>query len=370
MKKSFVLLLLCISILLSGCDLWMDGYYYNVQPHLEDDVRQDQGSIEAGSYADLKAAVIELVEDCGQKAVIYFKTLTQAQLRTYMENVIRDVKYSNPIGAYAVDEITYEIGTTGGMPAVAVEVTYLHSRSEILRIKQVKNMDTAIQLIAAAVEDCDAGVVLKVEQYEAVDIAQRIQDYVEENPDDCMETPQVSAVTYPESGFQRVVEITFTYQTSREVLRDMQNYVGPVFSASDLNVRGEEEESVKFSRIYSFLMERSDYQLETSITPAYSLLRHGVGDSKAFANVYAAMCRRAGLECQTVAGTREGEAWFWNLICEDGIYYYVDLLQSNSLGKMQRLTEEDMQGYVWDYTAYPPAGAPEPEPTETTAPGA
>ena len=153
MKKPFVLLLLCISMVLSGCDLWMDGYYYHVEPHLEDNVRQDQGSIEAGSYADLKAAVIELVEDCGQKAVIYFKTLTQAQLRTYMENVIRDVKYSNPIGAYAVDEITYEIGTTGGMPAVAVEVTYLHSRSEILRIKQVKNMDTAIQLIAAAVEE-------------------------------------------------------------------------------------------------------------------------------------------------------------------------------------------------------------------------
>ena len=370
MKKTFILLLLCVSILLGGCDLWMDGYYYNVQPHLEDDVRQDQGSIEASSLTDLKTAVIELVEDCGQKAVIYFNTAPQAQLQTYMESVIRDVKYSNPIGAYAVDEITYEIGTTGGMPAVAVEITYLHSRSEILRIKQVRNMDTAIQLIAESVEGCDAGIVLKVDQYEALDIAQRIQDYVEQNPDTCMETPQVNVATYPQSGFERVMEVTFAYQTSREVLRDMQNYVGPVFTASDLNVRGEEEESVKFARIYSFLMERSDYQVETSITPAYSLLRHGVGDSKAFANVYAAMCRRAGLDCHTVAGTRDGEAWFWNLICEDGIYYYVDLLQSNSLGKMQRLTDADMQGYVWDYTAYPATGAPEQMPMETTAPGA
>ena len=44
-------------------------------------------------------------------------------------------------------------------------------------------------------------------------------------------------------------------------------------------------------------MERYDYRIETSITPAYSLLRHGVGDSRAFAVVYAAMCQQAGLEC-------------------------------------------------------------------------
>ena len=112
-------------------------------------------------------------------------------------------------------------------------------------------------------------------------------------------------------------------------------------------------------------MERTDYQLETSITPAYSLLRHGVGDSKAFAMIYSAMCREAGLECRVVTGSRDGEPWVWNLICTDGVYYHVDLLRSLSAGRLQRMTEEDMRGYVWGYTAYPDAGpAYQEEPTQ------
>ena len=138
----------------------------------------------------------------------------------------------------------------------------------------------------------------------------------------------------------------------------MQNYVQPVFHAASLNVSGEDEESVMFSRMYAFLMERNDYQVETSITPAYSLLRHGVGDSKAFATVYAAMCSDAGLECHVISGTRSGEPWVWNLICQDGVYYHVDLLRSNAAGELNLHSDNEMDGYVWDYTAYPAAEAP------------
>ena len=70
----------------------------------------------------------------------------------------------------------------------------------------------------------------------------------------------------------------------------------PVFESAVLYVSGDGAEKQKFSQLYAFLMERFDYKVETSITPAYSLLRHGVGDSRAFATVYAAMCRLAGLE--------------------------------------------------------------------------
>ena len=100
-------------------------------------------------------------------------------------------------------------------------------------------------------------------------------------------------------------------------------------------------------------MERFDYKVETSITPSYSLLRHGVGDSRAFATVYAAMCRAANLECIVVTGTRSGEPWSWNMICEDGYYWHVDLLNSNEKGKFEKKLDADMEGYVWDYSAYP-----------------
>jgi len=168
-----------------------------------------------------------------------------------------------------------------------------------------------------------------------------------------------------------VIELSFTYQTSRETLRTMQAYVQPVFRAANLNVSAEEEELTKFNRMYAFLMERSDYRQETSITPSYSLLRHGVGDSKAFAVVYGAMCRDAGLDCQIVTGTRDGEPRTWNIVCVDGIYYYVDLLNSLNAGRLQLLIDDNMRGYVWDYSAYPETGSgyePEQGLTDPTVP--
>ena len=98
-------------------------------------------------------------------------------------------------------------------------------------------------------------------------------------------------------------------------------------------------------------MGRNDYTVATSITPAYSLLRHGVGDSRAFSVVYAAMCQDAGLECQVVSGTRQGEAHFWNMLCIDGVWWHIDLLGSPTA--LQTMSDGEMAGYVWDYSAYP-----------------
>ena len=116
-------------------------------------------------------------------------------------------------------------------------------------------------------------------------------------------------------------------------------------------------------------MERFDYPIETSITPAYSLLRHGVGDSRAFAMVYAAMCRSAGLECSIITGTHDGEPWTWNMVQDNGRYYHVDLLRSSGEGAFREFTDGEMSGYVWDYSAYPQSIAPStPEQTEEPMP--
>jgi len=358
MKRFVVsLLLICMALSLCGCDLWLDGSYYSVTPHRAENQGQDDGTTEVSSYQELRKELISMVANVTADGVIYANNLSLEELQRFIPMAIEYTTQDDPIGAYAVKEIHYEIGTSSGRTAIALNIAYNHNRSEILRIKKTADMNEAMEVITTALENCQPSVVVLVNEYAELDLTQRIQDHVDRNPSVCMEMPQVSITTYPEKGKDRVLEMTFTYQTSRESLRNMQNYVGPVFQAADLNVRGEEEESVKFSRMYAFLMERTDYTVETSITPAYSLLRHGVGDSRAFAQVYAAMCRRAGLDCQTVSGTRSGEPWVWNIICEDGVYYHVDLLYSLNFGRLYKLADYEMTNYVWDYSAYPASGA-------------
>lgn len=352
-KKAWIAVLaVCLCMLLCGCDLWMDGSYHSVKPHLEKNAGESDQTVEVSSYTELRQRLIELVEGGRQSSMIYLSGGSPQLLQNYMEMASQYVTRHNAIGAYAVDEIVYEVGTSGAKPAVAVVITYLHGRSEILRMKQTQTMDEAINVITTALEDCDAGVVLKVERYEEVDLTQLIQDYVDAYPQACMEMPQVTAVVYPDSGTERVVELSFTYQTSRETLRNMQNTVKQMFASARLYVSADASDREKCSQLYSFLMERYDYTVETSITPSYSLLRHGVGDSKAFATVYAAMCRQSGLDCQVVSGTRAGESWYWNILLLDGVYYHVDLLRYSKGDGFQAKTEEEMSGYVWNYSQY------------------
>lgn len=366
MKLKIVGLAAVMILLLSGCGSWMDGSYVSVKPHLEQNRQEAQQAVSVGSYLELRSALSDLVESGTEQAVISVAGMEQDSLQSNIDLAIRYITKSHPVGAYAVEQIICEVGTSSGQPAVAVTISYLHGRSEILRIKQTKNMDEAGAVISTALDSHDAGVILRVTDYRETDFAQLVSDYAGENPDSVMETPQVTALIYPESGTDRVVELVFTYQTSRQTLRSMQSNVQPVFQSAELYVRGEASESEKYSQLYSFLMTRYDYQINTSITPAYSLLRHGVGDSKAFATVYAAMCRRAGLSCQVVSGTKDGEARFWNIICIDQVCYHVDLMASSEAGSMITCGDEEMSGYVWDYSAYPACGNPTEESTEPT----
>lgn len=356
MNKSKIAAVMALCLLLTGCSSWMDGHYASVEPYMEQSYKTDDEITSVGNRGGIRAVLTDMVESAMESRTISVENMDAALVEELMQKEIQYLLQNNPAAAYAVEDINYEIGVTGGVPAVVVTVHYNHNRAEIQRIRQVEKMEAAAGLISAALDELEPGIVLKVLDYRETDFAQLVEDYALAQPDRVMETPQVTTNVYPSRGLIRIVELKFTYQNSRESLKSMKWYVEPRFTSAALYVSGEEEESIKFARLYAFLMETTHYTVETSITPAYSLLRHSVGDSKAFATVYGAMCRRAGLNCQVVTGTKEGEPWFWNIICENGAYYHVDLLRSSALGYYQKLTDGEMDGYVWDYAAYPRCG--------------
>ena len=360
MKRMRVLCaFLVLSVLLTGCELWMDGEYHSVTPHLNSSSTGGSTDAEVSSYYELRDKLEQMVSAGTESGLIYYPSIEKATLDSFMNSAIDYVMRFTPAGAYAVNDFTFETGTNSGVQAIAVTISYRHGRTELLRIRQTKDMTGAQTFIASALKNCDAGVTIQVEDYEEMDILQYVQDYVDENPDVCMEMPQVTAATYPEQGHNRIVEVLFAYQTSREDLRQMQQTVRPIFSSAELYVSGDSEDSEKYFQLYSFLMERHDYEIGTSITPSYHLLRHGIGDCKTFATVYAAMCRRAGLYCQVVTGTRGGESWYWNVIMDGDDYCYVDLLACSEAGKFTAKDQEQMNGYVWDYDRFQPETVPE-----------
>lgn len=368
MKQKGILLILAMSLLLSGCSVFNQSYV-SVEPHREQRQSVQTDTIAASNYLELLGALEDMIASGTEVAAIKVPQYPEDTIAYGMEKAILHSRENDPIGAYAVSDIVYELGSSSGVPAISVNISYHHNRSEIQRIRKAKDTQAAEKIVAEALREYEPGIVILVEEYAIRDFTQFVQDYAEENPQLVMEIPQVSQRSYG-TGRDRVLELIFTYQTSRDSLRRMQAQVQPVFDSASLYVSGEGEDYQKYSQLYAFLMERFDYKYETSITPAYSLLRHGVGDSRAFATVYAAMCRSAGLECMTVTGTRSGEPWTWNIVLDNGCYYHVDLQRSNMNGQFRELTDSEMTSYVWDYSAYPACEGAEandiPETTDVT----
>lgn len=353
MKRIFCgLMLACL--LLSGCSGWYGGSFSSVVPHNVESRPGDTLSDPLSNYNQICAFLTELIESGSTEGKAAVEDYSEEAFVRDMDSAVRYVMCYHPLAAYAVEQITYERGAISGSDAVAVKLQYRQDRTSVDSIEQVDTVQDAEELISRALNDLDVNVVIRIRGYSETDFTQFVQDYSQQFPEYVMELPEITVNCYPEIGKDRLVELSFRYQNSRDALRTMQTYVQPVFAAARLNVSSEESEAVKFDLMYSFLMERNGCRYDASLTPTYSLLRYGVGDSKAFAVVYAAMCQRAGLDCRVVSGAKDGKARFWNIIAENGRYYHVDLLESSRAGRIQRKLDGDMAGYVWDYSAVPP----------------
>ena len=353
MKRLFALLMMCC-LMLTGCAGVLDGSFHSVTPHEDNSNQKEEQVVSAGNFEELYSTLCSMVENGTESGIISVEKYDQSKVESDMNRAINQATAKDPITAYAVTEITYELGTNAGQSAVAVNIVYLHNRTEIRKIQHMVDLASAEEAIGTALDNCESGLVLYVENFENMDFVQWVKNYAATNPDKVMEAPEVTANIYPQEGEQRVLELKFSYQYSRDDLKIMQEQVQPLFDAAVIYAGQDGNEMDRFFKLYSFLMGSSpEFKTQTSITPAYSLLEHGVGDSRAFATVYAAMCRQAGLECITVTGTRDGEPWYWNIVLIDGVYYHIDLLQCHQEDLFEGKFDADMTGYVWDYSAYP-----------------
>lgn len=340
------------ALLLTGCG-WMDGSYVSVTPHQVGASQSVEGDARTvRSYMEMRSALVSLIEEGVTEGLFSLAEYPQDQAVADMDQAVVYAMGTYPIGAFAVEKIDYEFGTGLGASAISVDITYRRSREEISRIRTVRGSSGAQSAIAAAMDECAQTLVMQVAGFREMEFAKYVREYARLNPDRVMEIPTVSVRVYPDRGDTRVVELIFRYETDQETLRSMRAEVQPVFSSAALYVSGQAQSRTKFSQLHAFLTERFDYTLGSSNTPAYDLLCKGLGDSQAFARVYACMCSRIGLEALAVSGIRGGESHWWNLVQIDGVWRHLDLLAT---AQFSLLTDGEMTGYEWDREAYPAA---------------
>lgn len=351
MKRFYLWATVLAIITLCGCSAWMNGSYASVTPHKEQNFLPEHIMMTPKTYEDVIQILENMIKSGQQRNTISLEKM-DGKWYTYIEDAVNYIQDVCPIGAYAVSEITYDISTNKGKPALSVDISYRRSIADIDAVMYVETAEEIEELLQEALRTFSVRITVCIEDYKEYNFEQMMQKYALAYPQYVMEIPNISATMYPRDGEDRIVELVFNYDTSRAVLQQMQGKVGNIFSAAEMYVSGDGRPMEKFAQLYSLLMNRYDYTVQTSGTPAYSLLYQGIGDSKAFASVYGAMCRQAGLDCEVITGTRSGQSWYWNVIRVENNIFYVDLLRCQEAGKFFYKTVQEMPEYHWENSTY------------------
>ena len=191
MKKTCFTLSLLLSLLLAGCG-WMDGSYVHISDHLEKAPQVQEENLTASSYLELQNVLAKMVRSGTDQGLIYLSDYAQNTAESGMYVVSRWLTTKDPVGAYAVESVDYEIGSNVGKPAIAVSIQYRHSPMEIRQIQQVRGTMEAEESIGHALEALKPGIVLLIEEFESVDYIQMVKDYAQAHPQSIMEIPRVT----------------------------------------------------------------------------------------------------------------------------------------------------------------------------------
>ena len=179
--KRIISCCLAVCMLLTGCASLFDGNYISTMPHEEQNSLQGNLNTQVNKYDELLNAVISLAESGSRNGIIYVTNYDQNQIAADMEKAAKTAVIRSPVAAYAVENITWDLGTNSGHRAVAVNITYYHERSEILKIRKVSNMDEAIQLIYKELDNNSTGTVIHVDYFANVDFIHLVDKYAYKN---------------------------------------------------------------------------------------------------------------------------------------------------------------------------------------------
>ena len=191
MKRRLIVLCIFCVLLLGGCG-WPDGNYHSVTPHREQSGSIRTENLVVSNYEELLEAMEAVVSKGTESSIINVVNYDSFLLEENLANAAYHIRKIYPIGAYAVESLDYEVGSNTGKTAIALTITYRHSRTEIRKIRNAQDGEQAKKLIGDALDNFETALVLKIEAYEQLDVTQIVQDYALENPQNVMEIPQVT----------------------------------------------------------------------------------------------------------------------------------------------------------------------------------
>ncbi len=348
-----ILGLLLSAALLSGCASMLSRSYVTVEPHDKfSDTGTNSSALRAETYQGLINAILYLISHGEPEGVIRLYNYT-GDAESDLSSACLEVTQEDPLGAYAVDYIKYDLTRIVSYHEAKMEIAYRRTPEQIGGVTAVTGSSAIKDEIRQALLHFLPETVLQViyltedEEY----IAELVRRTYYDTPETAFGVPELSVTLYPDSGTRRIVEMVLSYPGTESQLREMREILS--IAAQALAEKAMLGSDVPAAAIFQLLRERAVYEGPHSpgLSTAYSALVDGRADSEGYALAYSYLCRLCEIECIVVEGVRAGNAHFWNIIKTEEGWRHV----AAGWGEGLLLTDDDMAGagYSWDADLYP-----------------
>lgn len=326
--KRMMLCVLCM-LLFGGCGILRQRAYVVVEPHQEEYQKSPDETMTVGSYGGLKNAIASLVEDGVKDGVIRAESYS-GNLDEDLSQAVREVAQMSPMGVFAVEHMTYDYSRIVSYYEIHLNITFRRTAEEIASVVYVTDMAAVSDKLLQAMENYEPRLLLRVGDYEYLDIDDETAELYEAHPEFALELPETAVEMYPDSGTQRILEITFSYHrdqaallTFRDRLQQCMDEIVRIYGSAHLDMTNAKRIYKRLGRDAEVLESGSDTNNSFS-DGAYGVLLDRSATSYGFARTYLSLLESCGIEGELIPGRKNGVTHYWCLVQLDGAYYYVD----------------------------------------------
>ena len=363
MKKRLPALACALALALCGCSSMLNREYFSSSDHVEYSVSESASVLQAENYQGLVNAILYFVTEHEETGLIHLSNYAGA-MAADLDRACGEVCTEDPLGAYAVEEITHTYANMTSYYEVQISISYARTPEEVGAIVPAAGSTAIRQTISAAMAAFSDKCVLRMSYFtgDADSLRQLAYQTWLDTPLAALVRPKITVELYPKSGTSRIVEVGLEWPGNTAELVEQRAALEQEALAL-LERMDTPPEELTLEELLKSLRRAAICDAAGGDT-AYSVLGEGRGNDRGMALALRLLCQLADLEATVAEGQLNGAPRFWIIAPTSEGYRHLDPTAAEPVWATDDVFRE--AGYSWDESRYPActdyAAAAQPEP--------
>lgn len=334
MKQKLLFGFLFCALFLSSCAMLDRSYSVEDNHSLFSSSTGDSSVLDADNYQSLLSAISYFINGREEEGTIRLSQY-QGISQDDVDAACLELTQNDPMGAYAVDYIKYDISEIMTYEEIQLKIVYTKTWEQMSDVSSVTGASAILGELRDVLSEFQSEKAFRISYFDSSltedDVVAMVEEVYYESPESAFGLPEIEVTFYPEEavGEQRLVDISLNYVEDKEdllekketLLLTCENYVDTIRSADARSNLG-----IIMATMHAHVTLVEDVPWCNS---AYGAIVEGVADDEGMALAFALLCAEYGFECQVVEGILEGEEHFWNVVSVDGQWQHVDMSVEN-----------------------------------------